>query len=427
MTKARLQAEASDTKDVDRLSPLDFDASVHEVRERAVSRDSVRAFQVGASESTNSIPSLVQVGQSNPSQPMRQPRASPVSLGFQSFSSKSPKAISLDSTASFVLPAQQTWEGGPQLKLDALETASINSYNNSVISDNLGSESAYSAGVGSGMLSQTENDFASIPFNPSLSYTGGTLISPDGKMFDGKPAISSASASPASNRNAFAFDAAVGGNRRRAATLSPNPSSILEDRPHFDGQGLAMPNFSATGRIALLARPRGHDSASTLSSTQTDNPFFGQATGMFVFDDGANRPRTQSSVSLPLISHTEDEFGGDRVFSHHFVSQGREGPANGYSGGNFADSGMTDRRVLAPPGFSGNSGYQPVGSSSIDRRSINSYGVDALANEMTAILSMSGEGTNRERLNTYPQSSKSNTTEYISEDFFSPNNRSNRF
>lgn len=417
MTKARLQT-------AERLSPLDFDASVHEVRERAMSRDSAgrgRGFhQGGASESTNSIPSLVQVGQAIQNQPMgRQPRASPVPIGFQSFNPMSPNATSLDTNSNFVLPPQQTWDSGhQQLKLDALETASTNSYNNSVISDNLGSESAYSAGIGSGMLSQTDSDLASIPFNRSLSYTGGPLMSNDGKMVDRKPAASSASASPASYRNAFSFDAAVGGgNRHKAAALSPNPRSILEDRPHFDGQGLAVPNFSSSGRVSLVARSSGNSSSSILPSQHADNSLLGQNTGMFAFDEGANRPRTQSSVSLPPISHTADEFGVDRVLSHQFVSQGREGPATGYSvGNNFGDAAMRDKQVLAPPGFSGKSGY-----------TFNSTGVDALAGEMRSILNLSGEGTNRERLNTYPQSAKSQTPEYISEDFFSKDAGSFRF
>jgi hypothetical protein len=407
MTQARLQA-------AERLSPLDFDASVHEVRERAMSRDSTgrgRGFHQGvASESTNSIPSLVQVGQAIQSQPWLQPRASPVPVGFQSFNPKSPNATSLDSNSNFVMPPQQTWDSGhQQLKLDALETASMNSYNNSVISDNLGSESAYSTGIGSGMLSQTDSDLASIPFNRSLPYTGGPLMSNDGKMVDRKPAASSTSASPASNTNAFCFDAAVGGgNRHRAATLSPNPVSILEGRPHFDGQGLAMPKFSSSGGVSLLARSRGNSSSSILPSQHADNTLFGQTTGMFAFDEGANRARTESSVSLPPLSHTADEFGVDRVFSHQFVSQGREGPATGYSvGNNFGDAAMRERQVLAPPGFSGNSGY-----------TFNSTGDDALASEMRSILNLSGEGTNRQRLNTYPQSEKSHTPEYISEDFF---------
>eukprot|EP00980_Cylindrotheca_fusiformis_P009731 scaffold2149_cov187-Cylindrotheca_fusiformis.AAC.9 len=408
MTKARLQAEASDTQDANRLSPLDFDASAHEVRERAMS--------------STSIPSLVQVGQSAPNQSMgRQPRTSPV--GFQTFNSKSPKRSSVDSSSSFVIPAHDSWDSGQQqLKLDALETASINSYNNSsVISDNLGSESAYSGGLGSGMLSQTDSDFASIPFNRSLSYTGNAFVPNDGKMVDGKPAPSSASASPASNKNAHSFDAAVGGNRRRSSTLSPNPISIMEDRPQPNGEGLAIPNFSSPGRASLLARPRLSSASSMLStSQQTENTLFGQSSGMFPFD-GPNRPRTQSSVSLPPISHTADDFGGDYVLSHQFVSQGREGPAHGYSmGNNFGENRRRERQVLAPPGFGGNTGYRSVGSGVNTRNSFPSSSIDALSSEMRSILSVSGEFTNRERLNTYPQGSKSNAPEYISEEFFNP-------
>jgi len=439
MTKARLQAEAAEKHEVDsfpegaadrRVSPIEFDSSLHEGRERTFSRDSTARSQtlhVTGSDSTNSIPSLVQLNQTNQLKG-RQPQASPLPARLQNLNQVYSNSSPSEPIANFGLPQlpQQTWDSRQQLKLDAIETASTNSYNNnSVVSENLGSESAFSSGIGTGMLSQSDNDYA---FSRSLSYTSGQLISNDGKLIDGRSAPSSACASPASSGNIF-FDAAVGSaNRRRAVTMSPKPHSILEDRPHFDGHAehLAIPNFNSSGRVSLAARARTSSSSSILTPNGSDGSLLGQPSALFGFDEGQNRPRTHSSTSLPPISNTADEFGIDRVLGQQLVSQGREGPAIAYSAGN----GLAGDRsaVRAPPGFSGNPGFMtadPVPPNNINRNVYDS--VDALAGEMGSILNLSVGVQNRERLNTYPQTSRSQTPEYISEEFFSKDANSLRF
>jgi len=409
MTRARLQAEAAEKVDTDRLSPLDFDASLQDPpRERTFSRDSTGRGQlpVASSESSNSIPSLVQVGQGSNG---RQVQGSPGSR--QNFNQE------------YGLPPQQqhSWDGNMQQqhKMDSLDNASTNSYNNSVISDNVGSESAFSGGIGSGVLSQSDSDFSNGQFN---RYA---------KENNGRSGVASASASPAAaKQNMFAFDAAVGGNRRRAATLSPNPGSILEDRPHFDqdvaiprfdGQDLAIPSFASASGVSLLAaRSRANSSSAVTPSDHAaaDDSLFGQSGGgggMFTFDDTPNRARTESTVSLPPMSHTADEFGVDRILSQQMVSQGREGPAVGHN--SISSIGET-RQMRAPPGFSDGFGFAAAGRSNSNRSTYNTSAVDGLAEDMGSLLHLAGEGNNRERLNTYPQSAKQ-TPEYISEEFFS--------
>lgn len=404
MTRARLQAEAADKVDTDRLSPLDFDPSLQDPPlERTFSRDSTGRGQL-ASESNNSIPSLVQVGQGSNGRQVQ----------------GSPGARHNYNQEYGLQPQQQhSWDGNVQHqhKMDYLDSASTNSFNNSVVSDNLGSESALSGGLGgSGVLSQSDSDFSNGQFN---RYA---------KENNGRSGIASASASPAAakqNMNMFAFDAAVGGNRRRAVTLSPNPKSILEDRPHFDqevaipqfdGQDLAIPSFASAGGVSLLSsRARAHSSSAVLPSDHAanDDAFFGQPGNiMFPVDDTPNRARTESTVSLPPMSHTADEFGGDRILSQQTVSQGREGPAVG--GHNSFSSIGESRQMRAPPGFSDGFGF----ATNSNRSTFNPSAVDGLANDMGSLLHLAGEGSNRERLNTYPQSAKQ-TPEYISEEFFS--------
>jgi len=398
MTRARLQAEAAEKVDPDRLSPLDFESSLQDPpRERTFSRDSTGFGPVVSSESTNSIPSLVQVG----------------SIGRQTVQS-SPGRRQNYSSSDYSLPQQQhSWDGTMQQqhKTDFPDNASTNSYNNSVLSDNVGSDSAFSGGIG-GVLSQSDSDYSAGQYNRFKD--------------NGRSGIASASASPAAvKQNMFAFDAAVGGNRRRAVTLSPNPGSILEDRPHydqdvviprFDGQDLAIPSFASAGGVSLLAaRSRANSSSAVMPSDNgADDALFGQSGGMYAFDDAPNRARTESAVSLPPISHTADEFGVDRILSQQMVSQGREGPAVGH---NSVNSIGESRRMRAPPGFADGLGVAAAGRSNSNRSTFKSSAMDDLADDIGSLLHLAGEGSNRERLNTYPQSAKQ-TPEYISEEFF---------
>lgn len=386
MTKARLQAEAADDGqrglgyDQRGVSPLDFDVSISEGRDRAFSRDSASRNQVRlnhgqASDSMTSIPSLVQVNppiRDQQHQQGRQPQVSPLPPGFQNFGGSSnpslsafleaPEAQSRSSLQDFTRPASATrdsWQ--PHPKGEAWESASVTSHNSTVVSEYLGSESAYSAGV-PGITPQPSEEMGGVAFNRSRSYSATAPHS-----FENAPA-----SDILSYGNSF-FDTAVGSgpNRMRSYT-SPQPSLIHEDRPHFSGENFGLPNFSSGGRHGSLSRSR-HNYSSVLPHTGVENSRYGHNPGGFggALNDFSNRPRTSSTTSLPPMSRTAEEFALDRsvqasrfsasqpfmgagpiteedynaatelAFHLPYVSMGRDGPAEN------CDS------VTSPPGIFG--------------------------------------------------------------------------
>lgn len=441
MTKARLQAEASEfpesetqrefSIDSRRLSPLDFD-SVPEGRERAASRDSgynnSNNMLHHGPESSNSIPSLVQVNShSRDSAFSRQPQVSPLPVGFQ------------NSGSAF-----------QQHKVDAWESVSVASHNSTAVSENYGSDSVYSGGFGSGYPQPSDSDV----YSQGAPFTGQ----------ERRPALeelschsSSAHASPSNANNLF--DATIGGNRRRAMTHSPRSAAIHEDRPILHCDDLRMPsNFSSSSRGALQSRPSGD--FSPVLGLGLDGSYLGQNAGLAPLGGtDLNRPRTSSATSLPLSSH------GALEFNRH-----RANTFNGFSAGQPRADGLTDsisnaltesflrvsqhesersgsinsqafgEGMLAPPGFDPNApstmgsapthvpAYPQHGAVDMTRESsfpstwqeqtlptgangsswFDAQGIDELANNMGSILKLSGVGPDRpdrERSNTYPYSS----------------------
>jgi hypothetical protein len=406
MTKARLQVEAEEKHEPEGyqekasenrgVSPLDFD-SLPEVRERAMSRDSLSRNHAlrqhgNASDSLSSIPSMVQVNQPVRDQHLgRQPQVSPLPPGFQNYGTAS-NSISSTPVLGHDLRQQQP-------RIDAWETASVTSHNSTVFSENQGSESAFSSGFGSGIL--PENEMGSTPFNISRSYSAVQ----QGTFYEDASNPSLASASPG-NSSSFFGAASAGSNRLRACTLSPG-GLIHEDRPHFGGGELRMPNFSSSNsRNTILSRARNN--YSPVLQLGLDPSLLGQHVGLAPLGDGFNRPRTASAVSLPPgdgtnrprtssaaslppILCTGDEFVRDRAntfsgyspgkpfarndglsegsLTENFlgcppVSHGREQPAFRESGANvFRDRAFSDGRVTAPPGFPTGSELKPVDSS----------------------------------------------------------------
>lgn len=407
MTKARLQAEAADKPDTERqleipvdsrrVSPLDFD-SVPEVRESAASRDSGfnnnSAFLHHGPGSTSSIPSMVQVGQ----QPRelsfgRQPQVSPIPTVFQNSSS------SLGGSAF------------NQPKADGWDSISVASHNSTAASENYGSESVYSGGPSSAYGPPSESEFQYI----------------HGNGLPGQYGTSSAHASPS------LFDPAIGGNRRRATTLSPRALSIHEDRPIVHGDELRMPNFTSSSRGTLSSRPsRNYSPVLGL-----DDTFLGESAGLAPLGGtDLNRPRTSSATSLPLSSHGALDFNRDRAntFSGFSAGQTRgDGLMDSVSNAlteNFLRGSRNDvDNIAAPPGFALNTGplrpraateftgvtqrgsyhngIDPWGRSQGDNGSslFASEGIDDLTASMGSILKLSGLGSDRpdrERSNTYP-------------------------
>lgn len=416
MTKARLQAEAAENGsetskgEQKRVSPLDFDATAFEsrervtprgdstsLRERALSRDSSaalkRANARGMSDSMSSIPSMVQVNPCARDYPKgRQPQVSPLPPGFQHFgpgSSSMPSSSDCVDSALRFSDADRGWQ--QQSRSDTWENASATSHNSTVASEYFGSESAFSSGM------QGPEDMGR-----PRSYTAGNSIPGPPEFFrDNVP--SPANVSPG---NVF-FDAAVGGpNRRRACTLSPRPGLIIpEDRPHFTGEPLGIPSFSDTS-TSLLSRSRNNFSP-VMPQGRTDGARFGYTSAGFVgggfaeppqrprtasdhvpgifaggFVDMSIRPRASSVASLPPMSHTSEEFFVDHstppsrfassqahmgnppiteetpnsitdsIFGYASVSSDRDGPATrSNSTSVFRDVTSLHRQVATPPGM----------------------------------------------------------------------------
>jgi hypothetical protein len=417
MTKARLQAEAAENSseaskgEQKRVSPLDFDATAFEsreratsrgdstsLRERAMSRDSTglkHAKLHGMSDSMSSIPSMVQVNPCARDYPKgRQPQVSPLPPGFLHFGPGSSSMPSLsdgvDSSLRFS-DANRGWQ--QQSRSDAWDNASVNSHNSTVASEYLGSESAFSSGM------QGPDDMG----RPRAYTAGNSITGPPDFFRDNAP--SPADVSPG---NVF-FDAAVGGpNRRRACTLSPRPGLIHEDRPHFSGAPLGIPSFSDTS-TSLLSRSRNNFSP-VMPQGRNEGPRFGYTNAGFIgggfaeppqrprtasdhvpgiyaggFVDVSNRPRASSAASLPPMSHTSEEFFVDRsappsrfassqammgsapiteepsnsitdsIFGYASVSSGRDGPATRSNTTSvFRDVASLHGQVAAPPGLFNN-------------------------------------------------------------------------
>eukprot|EP00339_Tiarina_fusa_P021745 CAMPEP_0117031622 /NCGR_PEP_ID=MMETSP0472-20121206/22708_1 /TAXON_ID=693140 ORGANISM="Tiarina fusus, Strain LIS" /NCGR_SAMPLE_ID=MMETSP0472 /ASSEMBLY_ACC=CAM_ASM_000603 /LENGTH=666 /DNA_ID=CAMNT_0004739987 /DNA_START=219 /DNA_END=2219 /DNA_ORIENTATION=+ len=458
MTKARLQAEALLDRhepervaaDSSRGSPLDFE-SVPEPRDRAMSRDSAsRTHHTGldqglASDSLRSIPSLVQVNQgSRETNSGRQPRVSPLPQGFLNFASVGQALPSVDMNAQqqASVSARDSWPA--QSRADTWETASSASQQSTVLSENLGSDSALSSGFGSGVNGQT--DFMSGPRSRSYTYPAVPQTGARDFMFnDDKP---SPSAGSPGGGNLFA--PAIGANRRRACTMSPKPGSIHEDRPHFNGGDLAMPSFSNTEQSTFLIRSRKNSYSPVLSQLGLEKPGIGAGQTLI---DSANRPRASSATSLPqsYLTVVGDDFPPDMASgrtqhslgSHVDYSRARARSEDVYRDRQPLSSG----KVPVPPGFDSGNGamasssfdYYPAfsrieagdrngngsarnGSESASSSNIfGSMGIDA--NDMGSILKMSGAGErpDRERSNTYPNSSHDGTDAFFTENFFGRN------
>jgi hypothetical protein len=407
MTKARLQAEAAERHDdhagsfdQKRVSPLDFDPSGSESRERAMSRDSTglnqgRLHRGQTSDSMSSIPSMVQVNPTNRDIPQtgRQPQASPLPPGFQNFGPQNASLCAfLDSAEAHGRSGSQDRARIPNTPYDnvqhpskgeAWESASVTSHNSTVVSEYLGSESAFSTGAG-GRMPQPPDEMVGIHFNRVRSYTANAAL--------GTPYEIPSPTSDGFSRGGIFFDAAVGGpNRLRSYTLSPQPGLIHEDRPHFSGETLGIPSFSSGGRRGSLSRSR-HNYSPVMPHMSSESMRFGYNSGL---GDGSNRPRTSSTTSLPPMSHTAEEFALDRpipssrflasqpflgtgpiseeglpglaggVFDYPYVSTGREGPAD-FTGSEsvFRDVPNSNNLPPPPPGMFGNKGQILSGSTS---------------------------------------------------------------
>lgn len=397
MTKARLQAEATEKPEPEsqkdssfesrRMSPLDFDP-MPEVRDRAASRDSGRNnFLLHGSDSMNSIPSLVHVNkQARELVPGRQQQVSPLPPGLQ-----------MSGVSSAIASQQHHLK-----KAELWENSSMASHNSAVLSDK-GSESVYSGGLGTSFLPLADSDTS---YSRVRSFSA---VQPGSTYEDAS--FSSVHASPA-----------IGGNRRRAVTLSPRAGSIHEDRPILDTDELRIPNFASPGMGKLTSRPSRSSYAPVLE-LGVDSSLIGQQAGLAPLRGmNLNRPRTSSAASSPLISQDVNDFNRDRANTFNGFPTGEEVVPRALTD-NFLNVSQIEKNIgtanpslAVPPGFSSNASSAGPASRlhmSTLSRDIGRTGetrvpsvpsmfssesdINYLADGMGSILQLSGADSNRSR------------------------------
>ena len=439
MTKARLQAEAlldrhnepearrDPSMDNRRSSPLDFN-SLPESRDRALSRDSasrnppVGLLQGMASDSMQSIPSLVQVSQGGQEQnPVRQPQVSPIPGGFLNMSSVGQNLPSVGMVGQQRMPAVPSRDSlHHQYRPEAWETASSASQNTAVLSENLGSDSAHSSGL----------NFASdnLPNPRSRSYTCPAAPFPRSRDFGFNDEMkTSFTTSP--GRGNTSFESAVGASRRRSCTNSPHPRpvSIHEDRPHLMGDDLALPSFSSSSI----------DQSPFLSPSRNNSysPNLGTGGG---YEDPI-RPRALSATAIPQSSGQPDFDIGSSFQQTGLGNYNTPSFENNRARAKSEDvyRGRQNANIIAPPGFNaGDENNAGPGFGNIqglsrfeneDDRNVvasaslgdtfPSLGLHPQEIQSFLNLSNSGDRPDRERSNTYPSASATNTEAFFTEQF----------
>lgn len=350
MTKARLQAEAAEKMegDIQRdrgVSPLDFDvvSTGGASRDRAMSRDSTG--RIG-----NSMYGMMGV----------------------------PQAMD-----SFPRPAVQSPTLRQINRADTWDSASVASYNSNAYSENFGSETPLDV------------SYELTTSNRERSFTAPILPSAEGY------ANRNSWHNPASGqvaRGAFAnasFDAAVGGNRRRAVTMSPGANSIHEDRPHHGGWAGDRPHLPSFG-----------SSIGTSGSVQARNRVYSPVL-------------EQLGLDGPFARDQGLGLGDSAIGSNLFGSNASDFQSRGSS--------ISESRIPAPPPGFLNSGGKDAASVNHDRPATfsphesvednlfggekNPWGgdqrrrlatVENLATDLGSILNFSGsERQDRDRANTY--------------------------
>ena len=412
MTKARLQSEAIEKSNEyaemqaavsrDRISPLDFDAG-DPVRDRPMSRDS---------SSTGRVPSYsVQNHQVSPKmiQTQGQPQLlTGVHLGGPT-------------TSSFraVAPRKDTWD-----------STSVASHNSTIYSDNLGSETASDGGSFAHNPNRTRS-FTSPSGIQSLDITnssGASSVLRDSRSFTNPSPVQ---ASPHKGAGLIGgqslFNAAVGGNRRRAVTLSPNNGSILEDRPvRFNsiesGDRLEIPSFSSglsdTPTLSAVLPTQnfnrgyspvleqlglGLDNSYVSNETESSNVFRGSAT-----KNGSSLPGISQMSSMEQDIHLafpSNSKNNSSVFrSPSAVETSAAAPPPGFTQFDASPKGQTAfSRVASMDGYCNRNRKSSWDPSTIHQTNISDLSPEAtLVADFGSLLDLSGsDRRDRERASTY--------------------------
>ena len=414
MTKARLQSEAAEKSSEineiqetcrDRVSPLDFDSG-DSMQERVLSHDSSSTDRINNnalgfySQNQQVAPKTVQ-GQTQPQSQMLQSGLHPSSSMLGGGTAPS----------SFRATCCRT---------DTWETTSVASHNSTIYSDNLGSEST--SEVASFSHSCHRNRAftypAVQPLKPlDVNNTSNTGIYKEARSFTNPSPVQ---ASPRRGSGVIGgtslFNAAVGGNRRRAVTLSPNTDSILEDRPfQYDtfesGDHLEIPNFSAG-----LSTPAGLSASTPTQSRQREYSPVLEQLGL---DNSylSNGTKTSSVFRSLATNNRSPLVGISQIGSREFDSLHAFQPNSQNNSNPFGEAPKLETRVAAPPpGFVASRNASPSGETAFSRvGSMDSYyniqrphlhSEDNLLSDFGAVLDLSGPRIDRERANTYTFGSK---------------------
>ena len=424
MTKARLQSEAAEKSNEfseiqsiprDPVSPLDFDSG-ESMRDRAMSRDSSSTGRING----NQVPPFIQNHQASPKiiQTQLQSQSQIVQSGYHPSN-----ILAGAASSSFRLTNARN---------DTWESASVASHNSTIYSDNLGSESA--SEVGSFGHSSNRNrsfTYPAVQVVQSLEVVSTPATNPGYKESRSFSNPSPVQSSPHRGSGVIGgqslFNVTVGGNRRRAVTLSPNTGSILEDRPfRYDSiepsDRLEIPNFSSG--ISDI------NSSSTAPPTQDLNrgytPVLEQL-GLGLENSYPSNGTEPSSIFRDVAlnsgycAHGSSQIGSIEQEDRRTPRPNTKNKSNG-----FRSASATEIRAAAPPpGFmmsyaspnsetvfsriesldryrSVNSGSKLEPSKNVQIRKLCGSPEETLANDFGSVLDLSGSGRrDRERANTY--------------------------
>jgi len=412
MTKARLQSEVTNEDSEiprDRVSPLlDFD-SRESPRDRAISHDSSLTGRIFQNHQVG--PNMVQT--------QLQPQSQMLQSGYH------PSTMLGGTTPSSFRAASA--------RTDTWESTSVASHNSTIYSDNLGSESP--SDLGSFGYSSHRNRSFAYPATQVVQSLDVANTSATSYGYKESRSISNPSppvqASPHKGAGLIGgqsiFNAAVGVNRRRAVTLSPNTGSILEDRPfRYDdvqpGRRLEIPNFSSgipdTRTIGLSVTPptqnlnRGYSPILDQLGLGLDNSYFSNGTeSSSVF----RAVTVKNGSSLPGIS----QIGSREQESLHTFPPNTKDQSSVFR----TPSATEPRTAAPPPGFMASTaspgsqtafsrvgsmdGYCNTNRNSILKPSSNIFKShlspeETLVNDFGSVLDLSGsDRVDRERASTY--------------------------
>ena len=417
MTKARLQSEAAEkinegvenqTTPRDRgVSPLDFD-SVESARENTnCSLASAGVYMSKQDVAPNTL------------QTQQQSSFQVYSSGYNPSNTIGGGAVpqSFRMTAPAGASRSDTWE-----------STSVVSHNSTIYSDNIGSESTSEVG-----------SFGHCNGNRNRSFTYPAVQVH--RLFDGSNTSngckstsnpSSTQASPHGNTGGVIgappslFNAAVGGNRQRAVTLSPNTRPFTCETLRA-GDRLEIPNFNfapatsgTSSSVAPHIRTNQRGYSPVLHNLGLDDTYLCNGTRPSgVFRNVASN--NSSLLRVSPVSQTGPTFHGVTKNNSFFLGETASSetripaPPPGFSTSNassnnhtaFSRVGSVDSVPMSNSSTNGKKYWGQISDNQYNRSHVDSE--DNITNHFTSILDLSGsmDRPDRERASTYTFGSSS--------------------